>query len=398
MVNTTPYYDEFKYYFKLAKDQQNKSNLGHIPHKDSQLNDPLMETIELYDVVERKFAGFSQIVNDAFYGWSEDHPYWSRMDAGLYTKQRKEVATKWTNKRDTFGLPEWLYVFILHRVCGSAINYGTKPSGYHNTLLFDLWQSDTIEEMCDQVRFANKTFYTSIGYQFPAFPKPPKPKVEAAPLFGIEGDYVYKRGGDYFLCEFAPRLARDLATFLETSNKKLDLREIGDWMFDWNKTNNLRVYRFQYAAIIADIADWFPEFVNTESMFYYGTNAVECIGYLADTPNGKGKKSEEFLDGVMKLIYEETGSVPYNAEDVACDFIRWIENYVRPGADYADVNMDTLWNSSSIKDHPYGRQKAMLDLGLVETFNGIKNHPSDDTILKQAGMTVEQYKEKCKTL
>lgn len=398
MVNTTPYYDEFKYYFKLAKDQQDKSNLGHIPHKDSQLNDPLMETIELYDVVERKFAGFSQIVNDAFYGWSEDHPYWSRMDAGLYTKQRKEVATKWTNKRDTFGLPEWLYVFILHRVCGSAINYGTKPSGYHNTLLFDLWQSDTIEEMCDQVRFANKTFYTSIGYQFPAFPKPPKPKVEAAPLFGIEGDYVYKRGGDYFLCEFAPRLARDLATFLETSNKKLDLREIGDWMFDWNKTNNLRVYRFQYAAIIADIADWFPEFVNTESMFYYGTNAVECIGYLADTPNGKGKKSEEFLDGVMKLIYEETGSVPYNAEDVACDFIRWIENYVRPGADYADVNMDTLWNSSSIKDHPYGRQKAMLDLGLVETFNGIKNHPSDDTILRQAGMTLEQYTEKCKTL
>ena len=398
MVNTTPYYDEFKYYFKLAKDQQDKSNLGHIPHKDSQLNDPLMETIELYDVVERKFAGFSQIVNDTFYGWSEDHPYWSRMEAGLYTKQRKEVATKWTNKRDTFGLPEWLYVFILHRVCGSAINYGTKPSGYHNTLLFDLWQSDTIEEMCDQVRFANKTFYTSIGYQFPAFPKPPKPKVEAAPLFGIEGDYVYKRGGDYFLCEFAPRLARDLATFLETSNKKLDLREIGDWMFEWNKSNDLRVYRFQYAAIIADIADWFPEFVNTESMFYYGTNAVECIGYLADTPNGKGKKSEEFLDSVMKLIYEETGSVPYNAEDVACDFIRWIENYVRPGADYADVNMDTLWNSSSIKDHPYGRQKAMLDLGLVETFNGIKNHPSDDTVLKAANVSLEDYKLKCKTL
>ena len=398
MVNTTPYYDEFKYYFKLAKDQQDKSNLGHIPHKDSQLNDPLMETIELYDVVERKFAGFSQIVNDAFYGWSEDHPYWSRMDAGLYTKQRKEVATKWTNKRDTFGLPEWLYVFILHRVCGSAINYGTKPSGYHNTLLFDLWQSDTIEEMCEQVRFANKTFYTSIGYQFPAFPKPPKPKIEAAPLFGIEGDYVYKRGGDYFLCEFAPRLARELATFLETSDKKLDLRVIGDWMFDWNKTNNLRVYRFQYAAIIADIADWFPEFVNTESMFYYGTNAVECIGYLADTPNGKGKKSEEFLDGVMKLIYEETGSVPYNAEDVACDFIRWIENYVRPGADYADVNMDTLWNSSSIKDHPYGRQKAMLDLGLVETFNGIKNHPSDDAVLKAANVSLEDYKLKCKTL
>ena len=133
-------------------------------------------------------------------------------------------------------------------------------------------------------------------------------------------------------------------------------------------------------------------------MFYYGTNAVECIGYFANTSNGKGKKSEEFLDGVMKLIYEEIGSVPYNAEDVACDFIRWIENYVRPGSDYDNVNMDTLWNSSHIKDHPYGRQKAMLDLGLVKTFNGIKNHPSDDTILKEANMSVEDYKLKCKTL
>lgn len=397
MIETTKYYEEFKYYFKLAKDQQDKSNLGHIPHKDSDLNDPLMETIELYDVVERKFAGFSQIVNDVFYGWSEEHPYWSRMNAGLYTKQRKEVATNWSGKQKIFGMPEWLYVFILHRVCGSAINYGTKPSGYHNTLLFDLWQSDSIEGMCEQVKSATKSFYTSIGYQFPAFPKPPKPKVESQPLFGIEGDYVYKRGGDYFLCEYAPRLARDLAKYLENGNKK-DLREIGEWMFNWNKENGLRAYRFQYAAVIADIADWFPQFVNKESMFYYGTNAVECIGYLANSKSSKGKKSEEFLDEVMKLIYEETGSLPYNAEDVACDFIRWIENYVRPGSDYNDVNLDTLWNSSHIKDHPFGRQKAMLDLGLVKTFNGIKNHPSDDTVLKEAGITIEDYKEKCKAL
>jgi len=398
MVNTTPYYDEFLRYFRLAKDQQEKSNLGHIPHKDSELGDSLMENVELYDVVERKYAGFSQIVNDCFYGWSEDHPYWSRMDAGLYTQQRKDVATNWSNKQDKFGLPEWLYLFILHRVCGSAINYATKPSGYHNTLLFDLWQSDTIEEMCEQMRTTSRTFFTSVGYQFPAFPRPPKPLIESAPLFGIEGDYVYKRGGDFYLDKYAPRLARDLAKFLESSEKKLDLREIGDWMFKWNQDNGLRIYRFQYAAVIADIADWFPQFVNLDSMFYYGTNAVECIGYLAEPSSGKGKKSEEFLDAVMLRIYEDTGSVPYNAEDVACDYIRWIENYIRPGADYADLDMDSVWNSSSIKDHPYGRQKAMLDFGLIKTFNGIKNHPSDDTILKEAGMTVEEYQQKCKTL
>ena len=49
---------------------------------------------------------------------------------------------------------------------------------------------------------------------------------------------------------------------------------------------------------------------------------------------------------------------------------------------------------TKIKDHPFGRQKAMLDLGLIKTFNGIKSHPSDDTILKQIDMSVEEYKRK----
>jgi hypothetical protein len=400
-IKTTRYYDEFLRYFDLALKQQELSNLGHIPHHESDVNDELMHHIELYDVVERKFAGFSAIINDCFYGWTEDHPYWSRMNAGLYTPQRFEVANNWTGKRNVFGLEEWLYVFILHRVCGSAINYATKPSGYHNTILFHLHECDTIEQMCEVIKQHPDPFYTSVGYQFPAFPKPPQPKLAEDSFIGMAGfskpEYVYKRGGDYFLCEFAPRLARDMADYLRQGGKK-DLRQLGQWMFDWNAANGLRAYRFQYAAVIADVADWYPEYINRESMFYYGTNAVECIGYLADPINGGGKKSEEFLDAVMNKIYEDTGSLPYNAEDVACDYIRWIENYLRPGADYGHINMDTLWNSSSIKDHPFGRQKAMLDLGLIETFNGMTSFPSDDKIIAAAGLTVEEYKNMVKTL
>jgi hypothetical protein len=40
----------------------------------------------------------------------------------------------------------------------------------------------------------------------------------------------------------------------------------------------------------------------------------------------------------------------------------------------------------------------MLKLGLVKTFNGMKAHPSDDAVIKAAGLTVEQYKELCKTI
>ena len=395
-IKTTKYYDEFIRYYNLALKQQELSNLGMVPHVESGMNDPLMEHIELYDVVERKYAGFSQIVNDCFYGWTDKHPYWEHMQAGKIYPQRKEVAKNWTSRQDVFGLEEWLYIFILHRVCGSAINYATKPSGYHNTILFDLYDCDTIEDMCEKVKYHPTPFYTSVGYQFPAFPKPPKPNVNEDSFVGMsnftEPEYVYKRGGDYFLCEFAPRMARDMANFLRQGGKK-DLRELGEWMFKWNADNGLRAYRFQYAAVIADVCDWYPEFMNRESMFYYGTNAVECIGYLADPVEKKGKKSEEFLDAVMTKIYEDTGSLPYNAEDVACDFIRWIENYLRPGADYAHINMDTLWNSSEIKDHPFGRQKAMLDLGLVETFNGMTSFPSDDKILQSAGVSVEEYKK-----
>ena len=381
-IETTKYYDEYLRYFALATKQQELCNFGTTLHTESNVDDDLMHHVELYDVVERKYAGFSQIINDAFYGWTEEHPYWHKMETGHITLQREVVAKDWTGKHADFKLPEWLYIFILHRVCGSAINYATKPSGYYNTLLFNLHKAKTIEGMVEIVNKHPKPFYTSVGYQFPAFPKPP------------EGS-SYKRSGDYYLSEYAPKLAREMAEWLEKGGKR-DLREIGDFMLSWNERHGLRKYHFQYAAVVADVADWYPQYVNRESLFYYGSNARECISYLAKPT--KKMKEDEFLDQVMMKIYEDTGSVPYNAEDVCCDFIRWVENYIRPGADYNHLDFDSVWSSCKIKDHPYGRQKNMLKLGLVKTFNGISAHPSDDAIIKAAGLTVEQYKEKCKTI
>jgi hypothetical protein len=375
-IEPTKYYYEFKRYYALAEDQQGKTNFGLMDYKES-TEDPLMQHIQLYDVVERKYAGFSQIINDIFYGKSDEHPYYKKIQAGHAPRQRNYIISKWDSQRKKYGLAEWLYIFLLHRVTGSAINYATIPSGYHNTILFDLWQCDTIEEMASMVNYYQKTFYTSIGYQFPKFPKPP------------EGS-KYKRGGDYYLTEFAPRLAREMATLLETSNKKWEFRELGDWMFKWNADNGLAAYRFQYAAFLADIADWYPQYIHLDSMFYYGTNARECISYLA-TPTVK-MSNDVFLDEVMGMINEDMGSYPYNAEDVACDFIRWVENYIRPGAHYEHVDRDTVWSSCEIKDHPMGRQKAMLDLGLVESFNKIPYHPSDTKVLDMNHITILEYK------
>ena len=93
-LETTEYYDDFIDYFHKAKEQQVKCNVseeapyGMIPHMESEMNDDLMHWIELYDVVERKYAGFSQIMNDCWSGWTEDHPYWKKMQAGLHCDQR----------------------------------------------------------------------------------------------------------------------------------------------------------------------------------------------------------------------------------------------------------------------------------------------------------------------
>jgi hypothetical protein len=344
------------------------------------MGDDLLEHVELYDVVERKFAGFSQIVHDCFHGWTPSHPYWGKMQNGNHSRYREVVAKNWTDKHGDFKLPEWLYVFIVHRVTGSGINYAVKPSGYHNSILFSLHESKTIEDMVKIVKNYQFPFYTSVGYQFPQFPKP-------------QGDY--KKGGDYYLGEFAPRLARDLANFLEKGGKR-DLREIGDFMLNWNTQNGLKQYHFQYAAIVADIADWYPQYVNPRSPFYYGSNAKECISYLAI--NTQKKKQIDFLDDVMERIYMDTQAYPYNAEDVCCDFIRWVENYVKPGSAYDHLDRDAIWSSCRIKDHPFGRQKAMLQLGLVDSFNNMNHHPSDSYVLDMHSMSIADYKRKVNEL
>lgn len=391
-LDTTVYYEEFLRYHKMASIQQQLCNLDTYKHDSvwltEQFRDPLMEQVHLYDVVNRKYAGFSQIVNDCFYGRSKDHPYSFQIEQGVATEQRKYVTKAWERSRHELNLEDWLYVFIVHRITGSGINYAKKPSGYNNTLLIDLWKGGNIARMVDVIKSRMnedpyRSYYTSVGYQFPAFPK-------------LSNDYLgYKKGGDYYLCELAPKLALDLTKFMEDTKRsfgKLSLRTIGDFMLQWNVRHNLKQYHFQYAAVVADIADWFPEFVMKETPFYYGSNARECIGYLANRP--KGMKEIPFLDAVMKRIMNDTGSVPYDAEDICCDFIRWVENYVRPGGDYDHVDRDTTWSSCTIRTHPFGRQKAMLELGLVKSFNEIPVHPSDDYVISRSGISVAEYKRR----
>jgi len=371
ILQTTKYYEAFLDYYKKAEKQQRLCNLGTTSYALSDVNDPLMENVELYDVVERKYAGFSQLINDCVYGWTGNHPYWPKMNAGICTNQRRTIATQWTNK--ALDLECWLYLMLFHRITGSGINYAKKPSGYNNTIVPQFYQCDSIEDMVEVMRGYQKPFYTSVGYQFPQFPKP------------IEG---YKRGGDYYLAEIAPKLIRDLVKTLEYPRSGTStFRDIGGWMLNWNVEHGLKQYHFQYAAFVADIADWFPHFVHRDSMFYYGSNSKACSSLMM-----KERTTIKNMDLLMEKAMRDTGGLPYNLEDVHCDAIRWCENYIKPGADYDYLDRDRIWSSCPIKDHPFGRQKAMLELGLVKSFNDTSFHPTGDTVIKSQNMTIEEYK------
>lgn len=381
-IEPTKYYDEFIRYYHMAKDQQGKTNLGWEDPATS-TDDPLMNNVYLYDVVERGFAGFSQIIHDCFYGSSDSHPYYEKMKHKTPWKERQIIINCWDVQRKRYGLVEWLYIFMVHRITGSAINYATIPSGYHNSILFDLWQGDTIEEMAEIIRTYDKPMFTSVGYQIAAFPKLPE-----------DMKAKYGKPGKYWMCEILPHMIRGFTKFIE--NKQHTFREMMAWFENYSKERGYRVYWFHYAAFLADIADWFPHLIHRESMFFYGSNATECISYLAVKPRGMSR--QDFLDSVMLQAERDTGAMAYNLEDVACDFIRWVENYVQPTAHYAHLDLDTLWSTSNIKDHPKGRQKAMLRLGLVESFHDYGKHPSDHWVLDKNGLTPDEYKKMVATI
>jgi len=365
MFDRELYYEEFLRYTEMATVQQYECNLGTIPHDVGTVTDPLMRNVTLYDVVNRKYAGFGQLLQDMWHGGSSSHPYRDKLHP-----IRKPVAESFTGVCDYWALEEWMYAFIIHRMTGSAIDYKLQYAGYGPTILPKLHPAKNLDDMVEIMRreLPITKCYTSVGYQFAAGPKCP------------EGG----RATDNYLLNYAPPMVRGLGRHLLDAKSRYSFRELGDWMSKWNVENGLRVYHFQHAAFLADIADFFPELVAVESPFFYGTNAKECLSYFTG-----GKKSLKALDEVVLRACDDTGGLPYDVEDIFCDFIRYVENYVRPGDHYDHLDRDILFNHSKIDKHPYGRQRWMLDLGLIHSFNTLPKHPSDDFVIGRKGLTLE---------
>jgi len=339
-VEFTKYYDDFLQYFSKVRKVQKDCNLGGKPYVGS-CGDDLIEQITIYDTVERRHAGFSNMLQDLwladkapkYYKWTATHQKRNKSFIGLHTK---------------WGLNEWLYMFLFHRITGSGASF-EMDHGYRNTAVPELAKCDTINQMIEVIKHLNRPFFTSIGNQIPPFPKP-----------GLG----YDKGGKLYLCEYAPKLVASTVDFIRDINsnkRKVLIREVVDFMCKWNWDRGIKRFHFQYTATVADLADYFPELVDESSHMYYGKNAKEAMS-LFGIKVGKISK-DGFYDIVMETAQKDTGGHPKDLEDIMCDYIRYVENYIPDNREktYSHLDRTTVWNSSLIADHHRGRQKWMIN-------------------------------------
>jgi hypothetical protein len=302
--------------------------------------DDLMENVTIYDTVERKHAGFQNMLQDLWY--SGRAPKYYKWDTAHRARNQtyEGLHKVWTHR-------EWLFVFLIHRITGSGASF-EADHGYRNTVLPEIAKLRTAEEMTTWIHSYEGVMYTSIGNQIPAFPKPK------------DG---YRTGGKVYFGEHALRLVDDVWKFIyevTSFNRKVTIREVVDFMCEWNREHGMKRFHFQYTAIAADLADYYPELVEEGSHMYYGKNAQEAMDLFAEKV-GRVSRTD-YYDLVMDEAQRRTGGYPKDLEDVMCDYIRYVENYIPDNREktYGHLDRTKIWNASLITDHPKGRQKWKL--------------------------------------
>lgn len=302
------------YYYPRAKWLQKHCNWGFQSYTgeaaNKEINDPLMQRIEIYDCYTRNAAGFSNVLQDLFYG--TDTPKWHHM-----SEERQIIVNDGNGVQK--DLAAWLYAFMVHRITGSGASF-EWDHGYRNSLVQHWGKLQTVEQMMGSLMIkkdSGQPMFTSIGNQPPA------------PRKGVSNyDFMIKE---------LPMLITRLAMWLY-ANDGVGHKDVVDWLNDYNVSQGHRRFNFQYAAFSMDCSDYFPNLVDPDSHTYFGNNAKRCAKLVAP-----GMKHDDLMD----LLRERTGGKPKDLEDVLCDFVRFAQNYVpkEQRGEHAGLTNNSGWES-----------------------------------------------------
>ena len=375
------YYDNCIKFLEQAFWFEMNCNVGTKSPDEAPFKDDLMKSATMYWAVNRRHTSWCGLLYDV--AFPDKHP-WKH---NLSEKQKRILAETYkTNHYKTWTMKEYLFIFFVHRLTGSAMDYSLDAYGYGNSVLPYLAGSKDIDEMFTRFKAYPLPKYTSKGYQIAAFPKIPESKKSE-----------YRLAGDHFICEILPELIDDMLDLFDKNPGKLfTQRELVNFMLDWNTSRGFKRFKFPYNNVVSDIAMLVPGYVDEFSLVDLGPNAKEAFDIIIDFSDNPNKKAREQLyDELLMKIRTELSFSPsvVSVEDSVCVFVHWIENHIdiTKHGHYKHLDLDKVFCNHTIIDYPRGRQKPMLELGVIDTFNGA-GVVTGLKVLDRAGMTEDEYK------
>jgi hypothetical protein len=277
--------EQFLDYYSKAKKMQ-ELKFENVSWKESDINDDLVWNIPIYDVVNRKYAAFSSL-----------------LEAIKKQELDPKGNGKYFEKSKSIHDVDFITLCYLFRLCGSGINYKPKEDLPFNTHGFgNFWVVDYLRDgITDRRLWVNnvpdKSFADVKGYLLPM-------------IKGGLNNYIKNESIDlvYFLIEYIQK------------NKFVNIKDIVDQGNNYLIQKGHKRQNFVLTAFAMDMAEYYPSLVNRDSDVYIGSNAKKCLQKILPKMNN---------DKAIRYLCELTNNVskPYDMEDVACDFIRYLENF-----------------------------------------------------------------------
>ena len=279
-------------YFEKARMMQHiKYEWNKDEYYEKNVNCDLIWNVPIYDVVHRKYAAFSSFTEAVL------NPKHDPKDNSKFYRKVHGRLTGW----------ESICLLYLFRLCGSGINYkpkvGDDPQGSHG--FGNFWIDDLLRDGIIDVdkwvdEMPKKSFSDNKGYMLPMI------------SYGLRNFIIHdvRNFLDYMY---------DIVFMGDEINTIQNIVEKGN---GWLMSRNVRRQNFVLSAFAADLAEYFPDYVDPNSMIKLGTNAKKCAKIIKDGT----RMNDEML---MARLLAVTGNInkPMDMEDVMCDFIRWINNF-----------------------------------------------------------------------
>ena len=276
--------DNFLQYYQKAKKMQ-ELKFENIQWNESDVDDDLVWNIPIYDVVNRKYAAFSSLLEAI--KKQENDPKGN----GKYFIKSKEIKNI-----------DFITLCYLFRLCGSGINYVPKKDlpfnthGFGNFWIVDLLKDGITDSYIWIDNLPDNKFCDVKGYLLP----------------------MIKGGLNNFIKNESIDLVNNIYNYI--IKEKVGIKDVVDYGNSYLLKKGYKRQNFVLTAFAMDLAEYFPDIIDRDSDVYVGSNAKKCLKLIL--PNLKEDKAIRYLCDITGGF-----SKPYDMEDVACDFIRYLDNF-----------------------------------------------------------------------